>query len=82
MRTVRESIMNCRRGTTARKHDHTHTSNRRTTRLLRNKIQTCLKIDKVLHKQPNHTTHDQRVWPCMGLLKAILKIVTEINQKN
>jgi len=31
------------------------------TRLLRNKIQTCLKNFKLLHKESNHTTHDQRV---------------------
>ena len=29
--------------------------------LLRNKIQTCLKIVKLLHKQSNHTPHDQTV---------------------
>jgi hypothetical protein len=69
-------------GTTARKH-----VNRRFkqlhNRLLRNKIQTCLTIVKLLHKQSNHTTHDQpvcattcvaqTVWPCVyGPLDNVL----------
>jgi hypothetical protein len=36
-------------------------SNRCATWLLRVEIQTCFKIVKLLHKQPNHTTHDEIV---------------------
>ena len=56
-----------------------HASNCCKTWLLRNKIQTCLKIVKLLHKQSNHPIHDQTVcatacvvqivWPCMGPLR-------------
>jgi hypothetical protein len=62
-----------------------HTSNCCTTWLLRNKIQTCLKIIKLFHKQSNHTSHDQTVcatacvaqivWPCVGPLRLSLAVI-------
>jgi hypothetical protein len=69
-----------------------HASNCCTTWLLRNKIQTCLKIITLLHIQSNHTTHNlivcasgavaQTVWPCMGPLRHLVAYKWLVSHSN
>jgi hypothetical protein len=62
---MRSAKMNWWHSSTARKHVHTRF------KLLRNEIQTCLKIVKLLHEQSNHTTHDQIVCATAGVAKKL-----------